>query len=388
MSESTLNAEFPVGIIEGFFGTPWSMESRTAFIRRLPPMGLNFYIYAPKNDSCLRSCWHREFSGDYLESLIKLANVTKSSGLKFGIGFSPLGATADPDVFLPLFRKQVSVLVSELSPYYFALLFDDMKISLEHEGAVQNRFIRECLEILKPLGIRLITCSSFYTTDPILEKVFGKMPECYYGDLLRDIPSDVDFFWTGPKVISTEYGADDLKTACGLLGRKPFIWDNYPVNDGRKASDYLYLGPFANRNEILSHAAGIAVNPMKQTFLNLFPLASLGRALRTNDAESIRNSCRETLAACHGGRFIDFIGSLTDLFAGTPLPEISEDEKLRISRDLDGMRQDAERLLRSGECGRTDAGEKTMILNELEEIREIQDFLHGRYEFDPACLTG
>ncbi len=385
--------DFPVGIIEGFFGTPWDMRSRMTFIERLPRMGLNFYIYAPKNDPCLRSRWSEEFTAEYTSALKQLALKIKSTGMKFGIGFSPLGATADSRKYLPVFRRQIKHLAEELHPDYLALLFDDMKISLEHEGVLQNIFIRECLDVLTPYGIRLITCSSFYTTDPILEKVFGKMPECYHSDLLKGLPDSVDFFWTGSKVISTEYTEKDLLLAAEILGRRPFIWDNYPVNDGRKASDYLYLKPFSGRNLIPSLASGIAVNPMKQTFLNLFPLASLRKALETDNAELISEAAAENLKFCHGGSFTDFMGTCTELFASTPVSEITDREKNDLLRILDAMLLEKKSALSGavpadGSITDTDVGETEKIRNELAEINEIKNFLNGKYVFDPACLTG
>lgn len=385
--------DFPVGIIEGFFGTPWDMRSRMTFIERIPRMGLNFYIYAPKNDPCLRSRWSGDFSAEYTAGLKQLALKVKSAGMKFGIGFSPLGATADSAKSLPVFRRQIKLLAEELRPDYLALLFDDMKISLEHEGVLQNAFIRECLDVLTPYGVRLITCSSFYTTDPILEKVFGKMPECYYSDLLRGLPDSVDFFWTGAKVISTEYTEKDLRLAADILGRKPFIWDNYPVNDGRKASDHLYLKPFSGRNLIPSLASGLAVNPMKQTFLNLFPLASLRKALETDNAELISKAAAENLNFCHDGSFTDFVGTCTELFASTPLGEITTAKRNSLLRLLDEMLPEKEHALHKtdpadGSAADADTGETEKIRNEIAEINEIRDFLNGKYVFDPACLTG
>ena len=47
----------PLGIIEGFFGRPWSWPERAAAIRFLRPYGYGFYLYAPKADPYLRRRW-------------------------------------------------------------------------------------------------------------------------------------------------------------------------------------------------------------------------------------------------------------------------------------------------------------------------------------------
>ena len=38
------------GIIEGFYGIPWTFEERKSMINFLSDIGLNQYIYAPKDD--------------------------------------------------------------------------------------------------------------------------------------------------------------------------------------------------------------------------------------------------------------------------------------------------------------------------------------------------
>ena len=80
-----------------------------------------------------------------------------------------------------------------------------------------------------------------YAIRSYYETVFGAMPTNYWTDLGQGLDSRFDLFWTGPKVCSTDYPLDHLSWVAEQLGRRPFLWDNYPVNDGKKASDYLYL---------------------------------------------------------------------------------------------------------------------------------------------------
>ena len=128
----------------------------------------------------------------------------------------------------------------------------------------------------------------------------------------------MDLFWTGSKVISTDYTEEDLELATKLLGRKPFIWDNYPVNDGKKASDYIYLQPFTNRQNLIRFCSGIAVNPMKQTFLNLIPLANITRAiLNLNDCnkqyEKLENNFSDSVLKRYPDLLKSFIIKYHDL---------------------------------------------------------------------------
>ena len=46
-----------LGIIEGFFGRPWTWAERTDAVRFLGPRGYGFHIYSPKADPRLRRRW-------------------------------------------------------------------------------------------------------------------------------------------------------------------------------------------------------------------------------------------------------------------------------------------------------------------------------------------
>ena len=46
-----------LGLIEGYYGAPWSWQARETTIAALKPHGYGFYIYAPKADAFLRKRW-------------------------------------------------------------------------------------------------------------------------------------------------------------------------------------------------------------------------------------------------------------------------------------------------------------------------------------------
>lgn len=50
--------EMPIrGVIEGFYGKPWSDEARKDMFEFMGKHGMNTYIYSPKNDPYLRDKW-------------------------------------------------------------------------------------------------------------------------------------------------------------------------------------------------------------------------------------------------------------------------------------------------------------------------------------------
>jgi len=44
------------GIVEGFFGPPWSIEQRCAMFEFGAKHAMNTYLYAPKDDPYHREC--------------------------------------------------------------------------------------------------------------------------------------------------------------------------------------------------------------------------------------------------------------------------------------------------------------------------------------------
>lgn len=360
---------FPVGVIEGFFGTPWPFRARLKMQKWLANNGYNFFIYAPKNDSALRRNWQQPYTKKWLDAVNCLNKQCHGVGMKFGIGFSPLGATAELFTNLPIIKERINDLLNNISLDYLAILFDDLKIDNIDEGKKQNEilqfvhFLAHSYTQKTKKSLKIITCPSYYSTDLILEKVFGTRPFTYYQDFLQNLPQTTDIFWTGEKVLSTSYSAEHLQEVTELLGRKPFIWDNYPVNDGKKASDFLYFKEFSGREHIISHSSGIAVNPLKQCMLNKIPLATLGCALQSNNEnlqkEAFRRAITDNCTRPEAEAIVYYITKLAE----TPLPEITDDDK-NILRHI----------LRSSTSSQLS--------------KEILGFINNQYTFDPNCLTG
>ncbi|MGN1392745.1 MAG: beta-N-acetylglucosaminidase domain-containing protein [Succinivibrionaceae bacterium] len=351
---------FPKGVIEGFFGTPWNKLDRLSFISWLPNYGYNFFIYAPKNDKSLRKLWFNKFDKNWLNYISNLSKTCNDNNLSFGIGLSPMGATTDLNYYLSIIERKVLELLDNVSIQYLSILFDDLKIDNHKEGYNQNIVLHTILNIIEQKNLKLekiLTCPSYYSTDPILEKVFGKMPNNYYEDFLKNLPKNVDVFWTGEKVMSTSYSKEHLTAVNNILGRKPFIWDNYPVNDGKKSSEYLNLESFLDRKNVISHSCGIAINPMKQIFLNKIPLATLNKAL--GEPHIINN---ESSISNHLCKAIDLYINEVKLKA-IPCCEIPNNIKNLIQTELSYIQSNP-------------------------MAKEFSDFLNGVYTFDPECLTG
>ena len=53
------------GVIEGFYGFPWSFEDRASMIRDMSEYKMNIYMYAPKDDPYHRDQWREPYPSGF-----------------------------------------------------------------------------------------------------------------------------------------------------------------------------------------------------------------------------------------------------------------------------------------------------------------------------------
>lgn len=51
------------GVVEGFYGTPWTHAQRLDMIDFLARRGLNTFVYSPKDDPLMRHRWREPYRG-------------------------------------------------------------------------------------------------------------------------------------------------------------------------------------------------------------------------------------------------------------------------------------------------------------------------------------
>jgi hyaluronoglucosaminidase len=74
------------GIIEGFYGPPWSWDDRAELMRFCHERGMTHYVYAPKDDPKHRERWREPYGEGKLEGFARLAG---EGTLEVGFGISP-----------------------------------------------------------------------------------------------------------------------------------------------------------------------------------------------------------------------------------------------------------------------------------------------------------
>jgi hyaluronoglucosaminidase len=263
-----------LGIIEGYYGKPWSDERREHLIAFLAPRGYRFFLYAPKADEFLRKRWREPYPADAEVRLRRIAAHCKAHGVGFGVGLSPYELYRDFNGEAKAALAEKLALFDSVGVEMLAILFDDMRGDLPDLARTQADILHWIAD--RARTGRLLMCPSYYTDDPVLDRIFGNRPADYLEDMGRLLDPKIDVFWTGEEVCSREYSAGHLARVEGQLRRKPFLWDNYPVNDGARMSQFLHLRAFTGRPAaIAGRLSGHAINPALQPTLSLIPALTL-----------------------------------------------------------------------------------------------------------------
>lgn len=350
-----VNSESEIGIIEGFFGPEWSWQDRTAVCDFLHRRSGDFYIYAPKRDPYLRKQWQSDHPAEMEQQIQKLSSHCQDKGVKFGMGLSPfeLFSYWDSKETQNTLAKKLSKLKS-FGIDYLGLFFDDMKAS---PGLAEQQ-IKIVNFVQAHLQIPIIFCPTYYSHDPLLDKVFGQRSVDYLEKIGSELSAKVKICWTGNKVISQEISPDDLKSVTKILRRKPFIWDNFFANDGPKQCKFLKVKNLEGRTyESFQESSGWAFNLMNQ--------ANLSQALFLNSLETMKS-----------GKQISFLDTIKELCSSAVAEIIFQHHELFTKIGLDQM----------------DHRLKFSLIERLQEIQEpmaceILDWLQGKYIVGPECLT-
>jgi hyaluronoglucosaminidase len=320
-----------LGVIEGFYGKPWSWEEREATVRFLAAHGYRFYLYAPKADPHLRRRWQDDHPVEIAARLKALAAACRVAGVRFGVGLSPYEAYADfNEAAQSALARKLSFL-DDIGAVDLAILFDDMRGDTPDLARRQIEMVHWAVE--RTRASRIIVCPSYYSDDPVLDRVFGARPKRYLEDLGSGLAPEVEIFWTGEEVISRQFSVGHLRRLAELLQRKPILWDNYPVNDGQRMSQYLHLRGFTGRPAMLAESIRAhGINPSLQPTLFRIPALTLVESYRLgNDysyGEAFRKAAIEVLGDHLGTLVREDLLTLQDI----GLDRLGEKEKLLRDR--------------------------------------------------------
>ncbi len=290
--------DFGIGLIEGFYGPPWGRAERDALAARLADNGYGFWHYAPKADPGVRSDWRNRWETDRAEALAGFAGRCRERAMRFGIGLTPLGLDLDAS---PADRDALAARLAELD----AIGIDDLVIGFDDQRgeradlAAHQARIAEWMAA-RTAATRIVVCPTYYSDDPLLDALFGARPPGYLAELGAALDARIGVYWAGEEICPREIAPGHVERVTETLGRAPWIWDNYPVNDGPRACEHLHLRPFTGRPAALrERVAAHALNPALQPALTALPALTLPERYRLGDAfaygEAFHTSARRVL---------------------------------------------------------------------------------------------
>ncbi len=274
---------FPIrGALEAFYGTYYTFPERNDLIRFLGENGFNFFLYGPKNDRQHRVRWWEPYPGEVLDQFAATIELAQACGVTFcyAISFgSPLNYSSAEDFH---------VVIEKLQGFFdrgcraFSVLFDDFAPGWETDpgyrgfsspGQAHADYCNRLLDWARSLDAQctLCACPTHYA---------GRAPfGAYLEDLGRALQPDVPLFYTGPDICSHEINRHDAREFASITGRKPLIWDNYPVNDLAMRSQ-MHIGPLRGRDPMLAaESAGYLANLMNEAEASKIALLTIAEYL-------------------------------------------------------------------------------------------------------------
>ncbi len=318
-----------LGIIEGFFGRPYTWQERADMVRALAPAGYGFYLYAPKIDGHLRRRWREPYPDTDLEALAAFAQACRDANVRFGVGLSPYELFLDFD---DAAKADLSAKLAQLDSLGLAdlgVFFDDMKGDLPDLAGRQVEIIHWIAE--RTGADRIIACPSYYTDDPVLDRVFGQRPANYLEDLGAGLDPAIHLMWTGEEVCAREFSPGHLARVAEQMGRKPFLWDNYPVNDGPRMSRHLHLRAFTGRPAAIgAEIAAHGINTASQAVLSRIPALTLVESYRDGPAYQYLAAFRRAAVEVLGADLADAIERTFLLLQDAGLDGVTPEQHQRL----------------------------------------------------------
>lgn len=245
------------GVVEGFYGTPWSHRARLRQLEFYGENKLNTYIYGPKDDP-YHSCpnWRKPYPAGEAKQISELVKVAKANAVDFVWAIHPgqdiRWNEADRNLLLEKFESMYRLGVRS-----FAVFFDD--ISGEGTDPLRQaellNYIDDHFVEMKGDVTPLIMCPTEYN------KSWSNPAKGYLATLGTKLNPSIQIMWTGDRVIS-DITQEGLEWVNEKIKRPAYIWWNFPVSD--YVRDHLLMGAvYGLDTHIGKQMSGFVINPME-----------------------------------------------------------------------------------------------------------------------------
>ena len=242
------------GMVEGYYGNPYSEEDRKDMFEFFGKQKMNTYIYGPKDDIYHRAKWRTEYPADQAAKIKEYVQAAKSNKVDFVWAIHP-----GNDI---KWNKTDSLnMITKLNAMYelgvrtYAVFFDDIwgeGTDATRQAALLNYITDEFVKKHSDVA-PLILCPTQYNK--------GWTSGNYLDILGEKAYKETDIMWTGNSVIDM-INKEDMAWINNRIKRNAYIWLNYPVND--YCVDHMLMGPtYGNDLDIAPMLAGFTSNPME-----------------------------------------------------------------------------------------------------------------------------
>ena len=301
------------GVVEGFYGNNWSQTDRIRQFEFYGANKMNVYIYGPKDDPYHRNNWRQNYptaEANKMKELVQKANENK---VKFVWAIHP-------GLDIKWNKTDSMNVVKKLEAMYglgvrsFAVFFDDI-FGEGTSGIKQAQLLNYVTDefVKKHDDVDpLIMCPTEYN------RSWSSDNSQYLRDLKNTLYPEVRVMWTGNSVVDF-INKSDVTWINQRIGRKAYIWLNYPVTD--YCIRHLLMGPtFGDDLTIANDLSGYTSNPMEYaeaSMLSLYSIADYTWHMQTYDSNASWERAIKYLMPRHHEAFHVFCEHNVDLGQNT-----------------------------------------------------------------------
>lgn len=267
---------FERGMIEGFYGNPFTHAARKDMFRFFGENKINVYIYGPKDDPYhgFGTKWRDPYPTEQATLMKELVETAHKNKVNFVWAVHPGNNISwednDADGVIDDFKACVNKfqLMYNLSVRAFAVFFDDIGgvgADPANQAKMLNYLNTEFVQ-KKPDVAPLILCPTQYNK--------SWSSGTYLSVLGTQVDKSVRIMWTGNSVVDM-INKSDMDWINAQISRRAYIWLNYPVTD--YCVNHLLMGPtYGNDLNIASQLSGFTANPMEYAEASKVALYSIG----------------------------------------------------------------------------------------------------------------
>jgi len=317
------------GIIEGYYGVPYSAEVTKDLFRFMARYKMNIYMYGAKSDPYHSRYWGDPYpttitaeqqrigylTQDMMRDITSVAHETK---VNFVWAIHPGKAFAnaeDPQVLDKIMAKFESM--HGLGVRQFGVFVDDVGVPSD------KALMKLCADNLSALQDRIDErWNKVGALAPDTVKPLHYVPQLYahgwvsleraqeFYESLSATPEKVNIYITGRDVWSVP-NSDDLALVSSWLGRNVNWWWNYPCNDQDYTKlfvmdtytnfrDETHINSLSRLEESLAGANAVIINPMQQGELSKIALFGVADYTWNNSSFNSRWSWEAAIPAVVG----------------------------------------------------------------------------------------